>query len=347
MAHISSRSQPKIFLSYRREDTGGHAGWLYDALGARFGAGEVFKDVDTIDLGADFAEAIEGAVRSCDVLVVLIGRIWLTAADAGGRRRLDDPHDFVRIEIETALAAEIPVVPTTVQGASIPSAAELPPSLAPLAQRQGIELRDAAWRDDVERLARRLAPPEAVEPARRVSRRRLAVLASALAAVVAIVVAVLATRVGGGSKPADPAVLAVIDPAIRPSCQSVDYGPESAVATVSCSGTKSSASYSRFADNTVMGSWYALMRDEAGVGAGSGTCTATSFHGDSPYSVGGHVVGNYFCYVDRGDGSPNLVATDDRSHVALEAQRYSGTGPAAEASLYRQWRTYLRTIAPQ
>ncbi len=306
----------------------------------------MFKDVDTIDLGADFAEAIEGAVRSCDVMVVLIGRTWLAAADAGGRRRLDDPHDFVRIEIETALAAEIPVVPTTVQGASIPSAAELPPSLAPLAQRQGIELRDAAWRDDIERLARRLAPPEAVEPARRVSRRRLAVLASALAAVVAIVVAVLATRGGGGSKPADPAVLAVIDPAIRPSCHSVDYGPESAVATVSCAGTKSSAAYSRFADNTVMDSWYALMRDGAGVGAGSGTCTATSFHGDSRYSVGGHVVGSYFCYVDK-NGSPNLVATDDRSHVALEAGLYSGTGPAAEANLYRQWRRYLRTTAPQ
>jgi hypothetical protein len=147
---------PRIFLSYRREDTSGHAGRLYDALAERFGDENVFMDVDTIEVGADFAEAITRAVASCDAAIALIGRNWLAAADAQGRRRLDDPNDFVRLELVAALERDVPVVPALVQGAGHPGADELPTPIAPLARRQGVELDDEGWHDDVERLIERL-----------------------------------------------------------------------------------------------------------------------------------------------------------------------------------------------
>lgn len=107
-------------------------------------------------MGSEFGETISRAVASCDVLIALIGRGWLEARDAGGHRRLDDPDDFVRREIESALAEGVVVVPASVQGAEIPRAHELPPSLAPLTRRQGFQLSDAGWQDDVGRLIRRL-----------------------------------------------------------------------------------------------------------------------------------------------------------------------------------------------
>jgi TIR domain-containing protein len=156
---------PRIFLSYRREDTSGHAGRLYDALAERFGDENVFMDVDTIEVGADFAEAITRAVASCDAAIALIGRQWLAAADAKGRRRLDDPNDFVRLELEAALERDVPVVPALVQGAGHPTAEELPATIAPLARRQGVELDDEGWHDDVERLIERLERAVGMPPA--------------------------------------------------------------------------------------------------------------------------------------------------------------------------------------
>jgi hypothetical protein len=135
-----TRRPLRVFLSYRRDDASGHAGRLYDLLAARYGAERVFMDIDAIPLGSEFAEAISRAVASCDVLIALIGRRWVQATEAGGRRRLDDPDDFVRREIESALAQGVVVVPTCVQGAEIPRAEDLPPSLAPLARRQGFHL---------------------------------------------------------------------------------------------------------------------------------------------------------------------------------------------------------------
>jgi hypothetical protein len=146
----------RIFVSYRREDTSGHAGRLADALASRYGRDHVFIDVDTLRLGSPFADEIARAVTSCDVLIALIGRGWLVAAGPGGGRRLDDPGDYVRLEIETALAAGVVVVPVCVQGARIPGPREVPETLAPMTQRHGFELRDAAWRDDVVSLVRRL-----------------------------------------------------------------------------------------------------------------------------------------------------------------------------------------------
>src|SRR5207247_2365741 len=105
---------------YRREDASGHAGRLYDVLAAAFGADQVFIDVDTIEPGVDFVERIETSVASVDALVAVIGRDWLTAADAEGRRRLDNPEDFVRLEIASALSRNIRVIPVLVEGARMP-----------------------------------------------------------------------------------------------------------------------------------------------------------------------------------------------------------------------------------
>jgi TIR domain len=87
-----------IFISYRRQDTGDFAGRLYDRLTHRFGQERVFIDVDAIEPGVDFAEAINQAVDTCEVLLAVIGPGWVTATSSDGRRRLDDPDDFVRLE---------------------------------------------------------------------------------------------------------------------------------------------------------------------------------------------------------------------------------------------------------
>ena len=141
-----------IILNYRREDTSAHAGRLYDDLADHFGGDHVFMDIDTIEPGVDFAEVIERAVGSASVFLSLIGQRWLTAVDAKGERRLDKPDDFVRLEIEAALRPEVRVIPILVQNATMPSSTELPPSLAPLARRNAMELRDNSWRYDVGRL---------------------------------------------------------------------------------------------------------------------------------------------------------------------------------------------------
>ena len=142
----------RIFLNYRREDSSGHAGRLYDDLAERFGVGEVFMDIDKIEPGLPFDDVIEHALDRCDVVLALIGRQWLTIADAGGRRRLEDPDDFCRLELEEALARGARLIPLRVQGAEMPGSAELPESLRGLARRQGMELSDTRWRHDVESL---------------------------------------------------------------------------------------------------------------------------------------------------------------------------------------------------
>ena len=144
----------RIFVSYRREETAYPAGWLYERLAERFGAGQVFKDVDSIQLGDDFVEVITRAVGSCDVLLALIGEEWLTVSDSYGRRRIDDPDDFVRLEIEAALTRQVRVIPILVDGASMPSADELPGSLAGLVRRQALELSPSRFEFDTNRLFR-------------------------------------------------------------------------------------------------------------------------------------------------------------------------------------------------
>ena len=146
----------RIFMSYRRDDTAYPAGWLYDRLAGHFARSQVFKDIDSIELGDDFAEVITTAVESCDVLLALIGGRWLTVTGQDGRRRLDNPDDFVRLEIEAALARDVRVIPILVEGARMPRADELPASLSKLARRQALELSPSRFDVDTQRLLRAL-----------------------------------------------------------------------------------------------------------------------------------------------------------------------------------------------
>ena len=142
----------RIFISYRREDSGASAGRLHDRLREHFGRDNIFMDIDTIEPGLDFTEAIERTVASCDVLIAIIGRQWLTSTDAAGQRRLDDPEDFVRREIATALRRNIRVIPALVQDTSMPRAANLPDDLQPLTRRNAVELSDTHFHRDVDQL---------------------------------------------------------------------------------------------------------------------------------------------------------------------------------------------------
>ena len=133
-------SPGRVFISYRREETAYAAGWLFDRLADHLGRDQIFKDVDSIQLGDDFVEVITTAVSACDVLLALIGDRWLTISDERGRVRLEDPNDFVRLEIEAAVRRDIRVIPVLVDGARMPRSDELPPSLAKLGRRQALEL---------------------------------------------------------------------------------------------------------------------------------------------------------------------------------------------------------------
>ena len=143
----------RVFISYRRQDTAWPARQLYDVLVAELGADRVFKDVDNIEPGDDFVERIQSAVGSCEVLLALIGPQWLTVTDTNGLRRLDDPQDFVRIEVETALTRDdVRVIPILVDNARMPSPQELPSGLARLTRRQAVEINPVNF--DTRRLLR-------------------------------------------------------------------------------------------------------------------------------------------------------------------------------------------------
>jgi hypothetical protein len=143
----------KIFISYRRRNDAALAGRISDLLA---GECDIFMDVDAIRLGTDFVEAINEEVAKCDVVIAVIGRDWLDALDETGNRRLDDPNDFVRIEIAAALQRQIPVVPILVDSAKMPNAAQLPANLQSLARRNALDLRNASFKADMGRLVQEL-----------------------------------------------------------------------------------------------------------------------------------------------------------------------------------------------
>ena len=190
-----------IFISYRREGAAGHAGRLFDRLAQHFGRDKVFMDVAGIEPGVDFVEAIDQAVGSCDVLIVVIGKEWARAADAAGKRRLDDPNDFVRLEATTALRRNVRVIPLLVDGATLPPTESLPEDLQKLTRRNAFELRDGRWESDIGLLVEALekvlrGPAEPDRPAVRVEeaadRRRVRFVSMAIGgAVIAIAGAIL------------------------------------------------------------------------------------------------------------------------------------------------------------
>lgn len=147
-----------IFISYRRDDTEGEAGRLFDDLVRAFGDNSVFMDVAGINPGMDFRKAIDDNVATCGVLLAMIGAEWTTIANSNGQRRLDDENDFVRLEIASALARNIAVIPVLVHDAKMPHPDQLPDNLKDLAYRNSVEISHARWNSDVDLLTKALAP---------------------------------------------------------------------------------------------------------------------------------------------------------------------------------------------
>jgi hypothetical protein len=138
-----------IFISYRRDDSEGEAGRLYDDLVRAYGDDSVFMDVAGIQPGVDFRKAIDTNVGSCGVLLAIIGPTWATIADSAGNRRLENPDDYVRLEIASALKRNIPVIPVLVHDAHMPALEMLPDDLKDLRYRNSVELTHARWNSDV------------------------------------------------------------------------------------------------------------------------------------------------------------------------------------------------------
>jgi len=142
----------RIFISYRREDSLGSAGRIYDHLVDYFGRDQIFMDVDTIQPGLDFVKVIDSTLNDIDILIAVIGPSWLTVKDVSGNLRLDNPEDFVRLEIATALKRDIRVIPVLVEGASPFRGTDLPDDLRLLARRNAIEISHNRFTSDIQRL---------------------------------------------------------------------------------------------------------------------------------------------------------------------------------------------------
>jgi len=149
----------KILISYRREDSADVTGRIYDRLIQVFPQ-SVFRDVDSIPPGVDFRRYLDEQVAKCDVFLAVIGRNWMKAKGRKGTPRLEDPGDFVRIEIESALKREIPVIPVLVQGVKMPEAERLPASMQDLSYRHSVVIRpDPDFHKDMDRLIAHLKQP--------------------------------------------------------------------------------------------------------------------------------------------------------------------------------------------
>jgi hypothetical protein len=159
---------PRVFLSYRREDSAAYAGRIEERLRRALGRNQLFMDVDNIPLGVNFARLLQDEVARCDVLLAVIGRSWLSARGDDGKRRLDNSDDFVRTEIAAALRRNIPVIPVLVDGAALPKADDLPEGLKDLAVCNALDLRHASFGGDINTLIRGLKAPRRVENTKRI-----------------------------------------------------------------------------------------------------------------------------------------------------------------------------------
>lgn len=156
---------PAIFISYRREDSSAVTSVLASSLATRFGDDMVFLDVQAIEAGADFSQAILDAVRAASVVLVVIGPRWLADPDGSARPRLEDPGDFVRLEIETAMKWGAPIIPVLVSGAVMPEQEALPASIRSLSMANAFTLHEETTAEDAEALATQIATTYGVEPA--------------------------------------------------------------------------------------------------------------------------------------------------------------------------------------
>src|SRR6185503_13924651 len=180
MTEEALQGSSRIFISYRREDAIAHVNALFTPLRSRFGEDRVFKDTDNIAPGQDFTKVIHSQLKTCSVLLAVIGKHWLSAQKPRtNTRRIDDPNDYLRIEIVTALKNDsVLVIPILVGEAAMPTAEDLPEELAPLSYRNGFELRDSRWESDVNLLIKAIekasgdAPAPDARPARPAPERR-------------------------------------------------------------------------------------------------------------------------------------------------------------------------------
>ncbi len=185
-----------VFISYRRDDSSGYAGRLFDILSVHFGRENTYMDLDTIRGGDNFATVIEEKISQCDVLLAVIGERWLTSTGENERRRLDMTNDFVRLEIAKALERGVRVIPVLVGGAIMPHQDDLPDDLRPLSLHQAMDLRDAHFHADVDQLMDLLDKivPSIPSRQRRVKSNRLALSVSSILAFVLILAGILLFR---------------------------------------------------------------------------------------------------------------------------------------------------------
>ncbi|HEY1985901.1 MAG TPA: toll/interleukin-1 receptor domain-containing protein [Terracidiphilus sp.] len=164
---------PRILVNYRRDDSAPYAGRLADRLKKHFGSDHVFVDIDNIRPGEDFVQRIDQSIAACDVLVAVIGKSWLTAADSQGHRRLDREDDFVRMEIAKALECHRRVIPALVGDATMPAATQLPQDLVALSRKQAVEISDSRFHQDVDNLIEALADSPGLSPQPKLIRQPL------------------------------------------------------------------------------------------------------------------------------------------------------------------------------
>jgi TIR domain len=185
-----------VFISYRREDSSGYAGRLFDILSANFGKENTYMDLDTIKGGDNFETVIEDKIGQCDVLLAVIGERWLTITGVDGARRLDMAGDFVRLEIAKALERGVRVIPVLVGGATMPHQDDLPSDLRPLSFHQAMDLRDAHFHADADQLMDELnkTVPGITTRPRKLKSSRLALVVSSVLAIAVIVGGILVFR---------------------------------------------------------------------------------------------------------------------------------------------------------
>jgi TIR domain-containing protein len=196
----------KIFINYRRDDSRADAGRLYDRLHARYPA-RIFRDVGSLEPGIEWREAIEKVLSDSDACIVVIGKNWLTITDATGRRRLDDPRDVVRLELQKALSSGMRVFPLLVGGAKMPAEEDLPPDLQSLARRNALEVSEQDWNEDFDKLVAAIEKSlgwSAPAPAARSGSRKMFVIGGAVAALLVIGVVAALVLSPGGTKPSPP-----------------------------------------------------------------------------------------------------------------------------------------------
>lgn len=175
----------RVFISYRRDDSGGQTGHLFDDLKGRFGDNEIFRDLEGLDPGVEYPDALNQALTDCVVVLVIIGPRWLTIAEPRGRR-IDQPDDVVRMEVAKALGRkDVCVIPVLVGGAKLPQEQELPEDLRPLLRRNAFDLSDSRWDYDIKRLGDAIAKLLGVDPGRRTV--RIWATAAALAILVLVI----------------------------------------------------------------------------------------------------------------------------------------------------------------